>query len=114
MAHRIQHNLEELRAEIARKYTYNPKSGTFVRNAYPRARNPGKEIQANRNGYVTLDIKGDHIGAHRIVWWLETGEFPTMDVDHINGQRNDNKISNLRHVSHAGNAQGHRIIKSKT
>jgi hypothetical protein len=42
--------------------------------------------------------------AHRVAWLLHTGEDPgTLVIDHINRQRNDNRISNLRPLTHVQN-----------
>lgn len=40
-----------------------------------------------------------------IIWKLMTGEFPTMVIDHIDGDRQNNRWSNLRHVSQSVNLQ---------
>lgn len=37
--------------------------------------------------------------AHRVIWLLHTGEWPTATIDHINGVRTDNRIVNLREVT---------------
>lgn len=40
---------------------------------------------------------------HRIIWLLETGKWPTFFIDHIDGNPSNNKITNLREVSHRRN-----------
>lgn len=47
-------------------------------------------------GYVVIKVKGVKIKEHRIVWFLNHGEFPKETIDHINHDRTDNSIENLR------------------
>lgn len=63
----------------------------------------------NQYGYVaiTLADRGRYrkVLAHRVIWALKHGEWPTQVIDHINHVRNDNRIENLRDVSYAVNAR---------
>jgi len=82
------------RTELLKKYTYNKDTGIFTtRSSGVYWREP------NEHGYITLSVKlnGKAKGflAHRAAWLIETGELPEV-VDHINGDRKDNRISNLR------------------
>lgn len=57
------------------------------------------------NGYVEIMVDGWLYGAHRLAWFYYHGEWPGNVIDHINGDRADNRIANLRHVSHAENVR---------
>lgn len=57
------------------------------------------------NGYLQVGVAGQHYYAHRIVWLLTHGRWPVEEIDHINGDRTDNRLVNLRDVSHRGNQQ---------
>lgn len=48
------------------------------------------------HGYRLTRIAGRLLRNHHIVWFLETGEWPTSEIDHINNDPSDNKFSNLR------------------
>jgi len=50
-------------------------------------------------GYLHGTILGKNLSAHRAAWTLYYGKWPTMILDHINGDVADNRIANLREVS---------------
>ncbi|MHC2481555.1 HNH endonuclease signature motif containing protein [Rhizobium leguminosarum] len=66
---------------------------------------------AGKEAFTALDGGGYHYGqifkrphrAHRVGWLLHTGFWPEHQIDHINGVRTDNRIANLRDVTHAEN-----------
>ena len=57
------------------------------------------------NGYRTVKINYQKYGEHRLVWFFHNGAWPTAQIDHINGVRDDNRIENLREVTSGQNAQ---------
>lgn len=60
------------------------------------------------NGYLRTHIFGREYLLHRLAWMYMHGEFPAQMIDHINGVRDDNRIENLRQVSHRVNIQNQR------
>lgn len=57
------------------------------------------------NGYRVGRVHGVRYKAHRMAWLLVHGHWPTDCIDHINGDRSDNRIANLRDVPKAVNAR---------
>jgi len=85
-----------------RELSYDPMSGklTWMRPAKNKQRLAGDEVGfKGHTGYIRFKFKGQELLAHRVIWALMTGDFPTLEVDHINGDRNDNRWSNLRLVT---------------
>lgn len=57
------------------------------------------------HGYGRVSIYGRHQSIHRIIWLWWYGEWPYEDIDHINGDRKDNRIANLRTCTRRENTQ---------
>lgn len=58
----------------------------------------------HHNGYTTIGYKGKYYSAARLAWYLYYKEWPNQ-IDHINGNRSDNRICNLRNVTSKQNNQ---------
>ena len=78
--------------------TYNPETGLFTWNVDRggRAKKGSKAGALSHSGYVYISIDRKTVLAHRIAWMMVHGEMPDKHVDHINGDRTDNRIANLR------------------
>lgn len=48
-----------------------------------------------QNGYVKVGINGKVYGAHRLIWTMVTGRWPSNQVRHLNHDGYDNRWSNL-------------------
>ncbi len=55
------------------------------------------------NGYHRGAVFDRPMRAHRVIWALVHGAWPEADIDHINGDRSDNRLCNLRVVTRAEN-----------
>lgn len=70
------------------------------------ARYAGKEAfnKLSIGGYLVGKLLGESFASHRIAWLIETGEEPEF-VDHISGDKTDNRLTNLRSVSWSENTK---------
>lgn len=50
----------------------------------------------NSYGYIHIKIDNNYHKAHRLAWLYVYGVLPNVDIDHINGIKSDNRLSNLR------------------
>lgn len=62
--------------------------------------------------YVYVRIGGRSYRAHRLAWLLTYGEWPEDQIDHINGDKADNRIGNLRSSTNQENHQAFRKTRS--
>lgn len=81
-------------------------------------RHAGREVAPCRSpkgsrGYAQMTIMGAKYRVHRIIWKLVTGEEP-IEVDHIDGNRTNNRWANLRSISRSENAKNRAMVKRNT
>jgi hypothetical protein len=91
-------------------YSVDPDAGLV----YGRQGRPVGSVR--KSGYVFLNVghgeDGKSFAAHRVMWAAVNGPIPDgLVIDHINGVRSDNRISNLRAVTESVNCQNRRTAK---
>lgn len=107
----------EITADYARtRLEYNNDTGAMIWKFAPdqrpqwNGRYSGRLAGSlNKDGYIQVRINKSFYPAHRLAWLITYGRMPSLQIDHINGVRTDNKISNLREVSHADNGKNQRL-----
>jgi hypothetical protein len=68
-------------------------------------------VEARGHGstkYGRIGFGGRYYHAHNLVWLIVRGEWPAGVIDHINGDKTDNRVENLRDVTPAMNSQNRR------
>lgn len=76
----------------------------------------GAEALAHKNneGYLSGFVEMRPLKAHRVAWAIYYGEWPDGAIDHINGERSDNRIANLRCVSVRENCMNMARVKANS
>lgn len=79
---------------------------TRLRNSFNN-RWAHKPIKGSKttNGYLQVQFQGKNYSYHHLVWYLHHGTLPSLQLDHINRDRTDNNIKNLREVSGSDNCK---------
>jgi hypothetical protein len=109
---------------LRRLVDYDPETGALTfREAWPEmfGESPARSREYRKNtwnsqfagrpafasdhgtGYLAGKLLGRTFKAHRVAWAIFYGEIPAGEVDHLNGNRSDNRIANLRVVTKAEN-----------
>jgi hypothetical protein len=101
-------------AELKQMFHYDSATGVFTR--FPNSRNK-KHVKCNsynKFGYLRIRIGDRQYAGHRLAWLYVYGKLPDDVIDHINGNKADNRIVNLRDCSRLQNKFNTGIIKTNT
>lgn len=97
---------------IKKIFTYNHETGELVWAIKPRQNvSIGDIAGCDHLGYVRVTINRKGYLAHRLAWLYVYGEWPKELLDHINHIKTDNRIENLREVTHQGNQRNAGVRK---
>lgn len=107
---------DNLTAERVRElFTYDPATGLFTRRVSRRATAKAGDIAGyvKPSGYRSIWIGANYM-AHRLAWLYVYGKWPAGQIDHINRVRDDNRIANLRIVTHGQNMENRKVQRNNT
>lgn len=90
-------------ADLKQLFKYNPATGELVRIS------SSKPVVSNtKTGYSRVRIGDKLFKTHRVIWLLVHG-FQPNHIDHINGDRSDNRLANLRNITQYENALNQKL-----
>lgn len=102
-------------AELQALLSYNPGTGVFTRIKACRGHAVGELVGSfTDQGYWRICVLGRTYMAHRLAWFYVFGMWPVGDVDHIDHDICNNRIANLRDISHAHNVQHQITANART
>lgn len=91
---------------VAGKLYWKPRLITCKQHATWNSRYAGNEVGVpNHDGYLRFTVDRKKLMVHQAIWSLETGAWPVLTIDHINGDRADNRYGNLRSATRSQQAQ---------
>ena len=96
---------------LIESYTYDPITGIFKNH---RGKSVGAKHTNRKNGktHLKICIDGKFYRCHRLAWLYMTGNFPKYEIDHIDGNSENNIFSNLRDVTHQENCKNFKLYKN--
>jgi hypothetical protein len=102
---KINHVREITHALASSVFSYNPDTGVIRRDIVIGGKPIGPITQIDPSGYIKTSLMGKQLRGHRLAWLLHYGAFPEdgLEIDHINHDRTDNRICNLRAVTKSVN-----------
>ena len=93
--------------------SYDPLTGSCVWKVSQGKAKAGREAGMIQAGYRKLSIAYEQIKLHRLVWFMSYGVWPSGQIDHIDGNKLNNRLSNLRDVSMSVNMQNRYATRTK-
>lgn len=95
------------RERLRDAFRYDEGTGHFYwKHPRSNAVRPGQIAgRLTNSGYRQIMLDGERHQGHRLVWLWHTGTFPPHELDHVNGDRDDNRIDNLRPATKSENQQ---------
>ena len=108
---------EIIAARVRELLHYDPNTGIFTRKVRTAQRHKVGDradfliVGGNAEGYCRVSFDSERYLAHRVVWLYVHGKWPELDIDHINGNKSDNRLDNLREVDRSTNLQNLHVAK---
>jgi hypothetical protein len=103
-------------AAVVERLKYDPETGLvrWISSPRPAVRAGAEAGRVKDDGYRHIGLCYQNYATHQIAWFLHTGEWPALQIDHKNGIKTDNRIANLRQVTHSENQQNKRLAQGNS
>jgi len=98
-------------AELKDMFDYDVENGWLIRK---RDNKPVGHKPNTTNGYSHIGINGKNYRTHRLIWLWHKGTWPSKFIDHIDQDRMNNRIENLREADAKTNQHNQKILKNNT
>lgn len=98
------------------KLRYDPETGDFfwIINPNTCVKAGDKAGCVKSDGYIAIGANKKYVKAHRLAWFFTYGEWPPAQIDHIDGDKTNNRINNLRLATAAQNHQNRKLPATNT
>lgn len=101
--------------ELLERLEYNPETGIFKRKIPTRGFRKGSVAGWHGERYVEIRLLDRSYLAHRLAWFYVHGVFPEYQIDHVDGDKTNNRITNLREATGSENLMNYgATIRSTT
>ena len=96
-------------AQLLSQLAYEPNTGVFTWKTTGSGKTSMHPGTLTQGGYLVIVVLGKAYMAHRLAWFHFYGVPPTDRIDHIDNDKLNNRISNLREASSAQNSQNRKL-----
>ncbi|WP_083950386.1 HNH endonuclease [Serratia ficaria] len=100
--------------ELTKTLSYDPDTGMFKKKALTKHQKERVAGTDSGSPYTRICINRKLYLAHRLAWYYMTGSPPEVLIDHINGDKRDNRFCNLRPADYSQNMMNSKIASSNT
>jgi len=103
-------------SKLKELFNYDKTTGIFTRKVKKGNRTKVGDIvgSVNGKGYLQVKVDGKIYQLHRLAWLYENGEYSENGIDHINHNKEDNRIENLTVKSQLENCKNQSLVKNNT